>query len=105
MENPDPACDLELLIDDDGDIQRKTMASRVVAVPNEQSECFTEGCKDLCMCFCRTEVELGIGLAFVAAWSGKSTRHPYNSPTEAAEESRARFRRALWHFQRQGRMS
>jgi hypothetical protein len=99
VENPNTGNVPELLDVEDGESQDTRKAPPVVASIRAESEAFTEGCKDLFMCFCRTEVELGLGLALLTAWSGTFTTR---SLCPVQQPARDRLRRS-WYWQRQAK--
>jgi hypothetical protein len=99
VENPETGNIPELIDDEDGDSRRPRKAPPVVVSIKAESEAFTEGSKDLWMCFCRTDVELGCGLALLTAWSGTFTRR---SLCGVQQPARDRLRRS-WYWQRQAK--
>jgi hypothetical protein len=74
VEDADQGTPLEFLDVEEGEIPHERKSIPVVAKFKAQARPVIGGCQDLCIFFCRTEVELGIGLTLLTEWSGKLGR-------------------------------
>ncbi|GFZ52402.1 hypothetical protein JCM24511_10175 [Saitozyma sp. JCM 24511] len=69
VEDTGPAKGAEIFFVEEGESEYPQRASPVVASVKSAAEPSTRKCEDLCMFFCRTEVEFGFGLALLIEWS------------------------------------
>ncbi|GFZ52445.1 hypothetical protein JCM24511_10218 [Saitozyma sp. JCM 24511] len=69
VEDADQGTPLEFLDVEEGEIPHERKSIPVVAKFKAQARPVIGGCQDLCIFFCRTEVELGIGLTLLTEWS------------------------------------
>lgn len=75
VEDSDPASGLGFIQTEEYQIQHEHTVTRVGANPG--AELLTGKTEDLCLFFCRTEVEFGIGLALLIEWTGEFSRCPH----------------------------